>query len=110
MRGTHGAMRRAGRWLCLCLLTLGVGGAAGCFGVSQNPSYFPYLLPFGDVIPTHPKPPGHGYYENFAPHAVKLVVERLEATSQVRTQHVLLATVYDGKNVPRRNRRVEWKV
>jgi uncharacterized repeat protein (TIGR01451 family) len=103
-------MRRAGRWLGLLLLALGVGGAAGCFGVSQNPSYFPYLVPFGDVIPTHPKPPGHGYYENFDPHAVKLVVERLEATSQVRTQHVLLATVYDDKNVPRRNRRVEWKV
>src|SRR3712207_8109044 len=35
----------------LCLLT-------GCFGVSQNPSYFPYLHPFGDVIQTHAKPPG----------------------------------------------------
>lgn len=102
-------MKRAARRLGLLLLAACLCGVApGCFGVSQNPSYFPYLLPFGDVIQTHAKPPGHGYYANFDPHAVRLVVERLESTSQVGTQHVLLATVYDQKNVPRRNRRIEW--
>ena len=49
--------------------------ASGCFGVTQNPSYFPYLLPTGDVIRTHAKPIGPGYYANFDPHAVDLIVE-----------------------------------
>jgi uncharacterized repeat protein (TIGR01451 family) len=103
-------MLYAGRRLSLLLLAAVLGCASGCFGVSQNPSYFPHLLPFGDIIPTHGKPPGPSYYSNFDPHSIRLVVERLESTSQVRTQHVLLATVYDEANVPRRNRRVEWKV
>src|SRR6516165_5624290 len=82
----------------------------GCFGVSQNPSYFPHLLPTGDIIRTHAKPPGLSYYSNFDPHAVRLEVRPVEATNPVRTQHVLIATVYDEKGVPRRNRRVEWMV
>src|SRR5947208_11802927 len=81
---------------------------AGCFGVSQNPSYFPYLLPTGDIIQTHAKPRGHGYYADFDPHAVRLEVRPLESTDPVRTQHVLIATIYDEKGVPRRARRVEW--
>lgn len=102
-------MTRTGRRLCPLLLALCLcGSASGCFGVTQNPSYFPYLLPFGDVIPTHAKPPWPGYYANFDPRAVRLIVQPLEANSQVRTQHVLLATVYDEKNTPRRARRVEW--
>src|SRR5205807_210803 len=32
----------------------------------------------------------------------------IEATNPVHTQHVLIATVYDEKGQPRRNRRVEW--
>jgi uncharacterized repeat protein (TIGR01451 family) len=84
--------------------------SCGCFGVSQNPSYFPHLLPFGDIIRTHAKPPGPSYYANFDPHAVRLEVRPLVATDSVRTQHVLIATVYDEKGKPRRNRRVEWMV
>jgi uncharacterized repeat protein (TIGR01451 family) len=82
----------------------------GCFGVSQNPSYFPHLLPTGDIIPTHAKPPGPGYYANFDPHAVRLEVVPARVTVPVQTQHILIATVYDENNQPRRNRRVEWIV
>ncbi len=103
-------MRRRVRDLGLAILAAGVCLLAGCFGVSQNPSYFPYYLPTGDIIRTHAKPPGHGYYANFDPHAVRLEVRPLDATNPVRTQHVLIATVYDEKGQPRRDRRVEWMV
>src|SRR5437763_12131322 len=80
---------------------------AGCFGVSQNPSYFPYLLPTGDIIQTHAKP-GFGYYNDFDKHACRLEVRPIEATNPVQTQHVIIATVYDEAGKPRRHRRVEW--
>jgi uncharacterized repeat protein (TIGR01451 family) len=95
------------------LALLAAGGLVslcGCFGVSQNPSYFPRLLPTGDIIRTHAKPPGWGYFTNFDPHACRLEVRPLDATNPVRTSHVLIATVYDGGGQPRRNRRVEWMV
>src|SRR5438132_8791984 len=101
-------MRQAGHRLCLLLLAALMCCSSGCFGGNANPSYFPYLLPFGDIIPTHAKPISPGYFANFDPHAVRLEVRPLEATNQVRTQYVLIATVYDEKSVPRRNRRVEW--
>src|SRR5262249_22880532 len=82
----------------------------GCSGITQNPSYFPALLPFGDIVRTHPKPPGHAYFTNFDPHACKLVVRPVESCSPAQTQHVLIATVYDEKGQPRRGRRVEWMV
>jgi hypothetical protein len=80
----------------------------GCFGVSQNPSYFPHLLPTGDIIRTHAKPPGHGYFADFDPHACRIDVLPLESTSPVRTQYLLVATVSDEHGQPRRSRRVEW--
>ena len=95
---------------CLRLLAASACLLSGCFGVTQNPSYFPHLLHTGDIIQTHAKPPLHGYYSNFDPHAVKLEVRPLESTSPVRTQHVIIATVYDENGNPRRNRRVEWLV
>jgi uncharacterized repeat protein (TIGR01451 family) len=99
------------RRLGLSLLLAGsLCAAGGCFGVTQNPSYFPYLVPTGDIIPTHAKPPGPGYYANFDPHAVRLEVRPLDAANPVRTQHVLIATVYDENAKPRRDRRVEWLV
>src|SRR5262249_44391426 len=98
------------RW-CLTLLTAVLAiAAAGCFGVTQNPSYFPSLLPSGDIIRTHAKPAGLGYFRNCDPHACRLEVRPIEATNPVRTQHVLIATVYDEKGEPRRKRRVEWLV
>src|SRR6516165_6497947 len=98
------------RWFLLLLAAAGPAWLSGCFGVSQNPSYFPFLLPTCDIIRTHAKPPGAAYYANFDPHAVRLEVRPLTATSPVRTQHVLIATVYDETGKPRRNRRVEWMV
>jgi uncharacterized repeat protein (TIGR01451 family) len=101
-------MTQAGHKWCLLLLAALAGCSSGCFGGEANPSYFPYYLPFGDVIQTHAKPISPGYYANFDPHAIRLEVRPLEATNQVRTQYVIIATVYDEKSVPRRNRRVEW--
>jgi uncharacterized repeat protein (TIGR01451 family) len=87
-----------------CLLLL-----PGCYGVSSNPAYFPWnLKPFGDIVRTHGKPSGEGEYANFDPHAVRVEVRPIEATSPVRRQYVLIATVYDDEGKPRRNRRVEW--
>ncbi len=85
----------------LCSLT-------GCFGLSHNPSYFPYYWPPGDIIPTHAKPAGRGYYANFDPYAVRIEVQPTTMVNPVNTQHVVLATVYDKDGKPRRKRRVEW--
>jgi uncharacterized repeat protein (TIGR01451 family) len=98
------------RWCSILVLLVSAGLVSGCFGVAHNPSYFPHLLPFGDIIQTHAKPTGSSYYSNFDPHAVRLEVRPLVATNPVRTQHVLVATVYDEKGKPRRARRIEWMV
>jgi uncharacterized repeat protein (TIGR01451 family) len=104
-------MKRVGRRLGLLLLAaLLCAPTAGCFGWSTNPSYFPYILPFEDVITTHDKPIWPGNDANFDPKANTLVVMPLESTSRVRTQHVLLATVYDGNGNPLRNRTVKWEI
>ena len=100
-------MASLGKRCLKVLLAAGFGLLSGCFGVTQNPSYFPFLLPTGDIIQTHAKP-GFGYYANFDPHAVRLEVRPIESTDPVRTQHVIIATIYDEKGVPRRARRVEW--
>jgi uncharacterized repeat protein (TIGR01451 family) len=98
------------RRLLQLAVILGPAVALGCFGKSHNPSYFPWLLPPGDIIPTHAKPPGRGYYADFDPHAIRLEVRPLETTSPVRNHQVLIATVYDAQGKPRRARRVEWMV
>jgi uncharacterized repeat protein (TIGR01451 family) len=82
-------------------------GAFGC-GFSHNPSYFPYFAPPGDIIRTHAKPSGEGYFADFDPHAQSLVVRPEDGTSPVRSSVVVIATIYDEKGQPRRNRRVEW--
>lgn len=103
-------MTLSGRRLGYLLVAAILGCTAGCFGGTQGPSYFPYWLPTGDVIRTHPKPIGPGYLANFDPHAVDLALEPTTMTSQVGSQVVVLATVRDEKTNPRRGRRVEWKV
>src|SRR5262249_39075401 len=103
-------MLRSLRRCCLLLLAAGPCLLAGCFGVLQNPSYFPFLFPPGNITPPHANPPGLGYYANFDPPAIRLEVRPLTAPPPVQTQHVLIATVYDEKGQPRRNRRVEWLV
>jgi uncharacterized repeat protein (TIGR01451 family) len=90
------------------LLAAGLGLLPGCFGISQNPTYFPYLSFTGDIIQTHAKPTGKAYFGDYDPHAIKLEVRPLETTNPVRKQQVLIATVYDEKGLPRRDRRVEW--
>lgn len=103
-------MTHMGRRLVLLLLAVVLGCASGCLGGSHNPSYFPHLVPFGDVIKTHAKPVGPSYYANFDPHASELIVEPMIQTCQVGTQLVLLATVKDAKDTPRRSRRIDWIV
>ncbi len=100
------AARRLGLLLFAALLS----GVAGCWGGTSNPSYFPYWLPSCDVVQTHAKPIGPGYYANFDPHAIELDLEPCTMTSQVGSQVVVLATVRDEKGEPRRNRRIDWKV
>ena len=67
------------------LLAIALGTLPGCFGLSQNPSYFPRFLPTGDIVRTHAKPPGWGYFTNFDPHACRLEVRPLDGTNPVRT-------------------------
>ena len=43
-------MGRLGKTCLNLVLAAGFGMLPGCFGVTQNPSYFPYLLPNGDII------------------------------------------------------------
>jgi uncharacterized repeat protein (TIGR01451 family) len=96
------------RRVCAVLLaTLGLA-LSGCTGVTHNPSYFPSFGCFGDIVRTHAKPGGPGYYSNFDKHACRIECFPLEATNPVHTQHVLIATVFDENGQPRRSRRVEW--
>jgi uncharacterized repeat protein (TIGR01451 family) len=102
------------RCLLLALLVCAVAAAGGCN--AHNPVYFPhYFFPFGEIEPTHAKPGGPGYFANFDPKAARLEVRPIgvndnNVVNQVRSQHVLLATIYDPEGQPRRNRRVEWIV
>lgn len=90
------------------VVALGACLVPGCFGMTQNPTYFPHLSFMGDIIQTHAKPAGRSYFADYDPHAIRLEVRPLESTSPVRRQQVLIATVYDEKGLPRRGRRVEW--
>jgi uncharacterized repeat protein (TIGR01451 family) len=98
-------MLRILRRFSLVLLAAGLAVAGGCSGTSRNSSYLPNLLPGGG-------PAGGGSTSLFggdAP-AVRLDVAPAEATNPVRTQHVLVATIYDAAGQPLRGRRVEWMI
>lgn len=100
-------MRSAVRRIAVATFTVGVCALiAGC--LSGNPSYFPYLIPPGPEIPTHPKPAGPGYYEDFDPNACRIVLRPESCNARTRSTQVFIATVYDGDGIPRRKRRVEW--
>jgi uncharacterized repeat protein (TIGR01451 family) len=95
--------------LVTAALAVGVTAlVAGC--LSGNPSYFPYLLPSGEAIRTHPKPPGPGYFADFDPYACRIEVRPDACMAPVRGAQVFIATVYDGAGLPRRKRRVEWMI
>ena len=104
-------MMRLGRRLgSLVLAVMLCAPTTGCLGLTSNPSYFPYLLPFGDQITGHDKPIWPGTDANFDPAANTLVLMPIESTSRVRTQHVVLATVYDAKGQPLRDRTIKWEI
>ncbi len=92
------------------LFAAGLLPLLGCFGFVQNPAYFPSLLPAGDVIQTHAKPAGLGYYRDFDPQAHRLEVTPATASCKLGGQQVLIATVYDKDGIARRARRVEWMI
>jgi len=90
-------MKRLFPRLCLMLLAVGVCCLSGCVHGNDGISYFPYFWPT----------PG----ETFDKYAVRLEVRPLvDSTNPVRTQHVIIATVYDKENTPRRGRRIEWMI
>lgn len=103
-------MRSLLRRSTVVLPVVALAAAVGCFGGAHNPGYFPNLIPPGDIIQTHAKPPGGGYYRDFDPKAVRLEVTPAQATGKPGGQQVLVATVYDKDGVPRRSRRVEWMI
>ncbi|MGL6072808.1 MAG: hypothetical protein ACRC8S_01475 [Fimbriiglobus sp.] len=82
--------------------------AAGCMGVTANPSYFPFYLPPGDVVPTHAKPAGQGYFNDFDPKAYRIEISPTQTNPTTGSDVVLIATVFDKDSQPRRSRRVEW--
>ena len=88
------------------LALLPLAFAVGCFGVAHNPGYFPNLIPGGDIIQTHAKPPGGAYYRDFDPKAVRLEVTPTQVSNRPGATQVLVATVYDADGTPRRGRRV----
>lgn len=81
---------------------------AGCFGGAANPSYFPHYLPPGDVIATHAKPAGPGYFADFDRHAARVDVSPGQSSASTGAEQVLIATVSDDDGDARRKRRVEW--
>lgn len=90
-----------------------VGAALIGMSVLGCRNYMPHYCTWpatGDIIPTHPEPPEGGYYSNWDPFAVELVVTPIEDVNPVRTQHVLIATVKDKEGKPLPNRRIEWMI
>jgi len=92
------------------LLALGLAVTLGLLGgCASYPTKFG-VLHGGHIAREHGKPMEGGYYQDFDPDAACLTVEPAEDTNQVRTQHVLIATVTDSAGNPLDSRRVEWLV
>jgi hypothetical protein len=89
---------------------LALVASIGCFGGAHNPGYFPNLIPPGDIIQTHAKPPGGAYFRDFDPKAVRLELTPAQSTCKPGGEQVFVATVYDRDGQPRRSRRVEWMI
>lgn len=98
------------RFLLRMVALLPLALAVGCFGGAHNPGYFPHMIPPGDIIQTHAKPPGSSYFKDFDPRAIRLEVTPKQVAAQPGTNQVLVATVYDADGTPRRGRRIEWMV
>ncbi len=93
--------------LMLAMLALPL---TGCLGVSHNPSYFPSFLLPGDIVQTHAKPPGGGYFRDFDPKAYRLELTPTQTNARLESEQVLIATVFDKDGLARRGRRVEWMI
>lgn len=92
--------RRAMAWLLL--------GSVGVLGCRDS---MPHSLTWpggGDLMQSHAKPPEGGYYSDWDPFSVELVLTPAKDVNPVQTQHVLVATVNDKDGRPLPNRRVEW--
>ncbi len=96
------------RFVLRLIALLPLATAVGCLGGAHNPAYFPSWLPAGDIIQTHAKPAGGGYYRDFDTRATRLEVTPANSSNKPGHQQVLVATVYDKDGTPRRARRVEW--
>lgn len=92
------------------LAVLPLALAVGCLGGAHNPGYFPHLIPPGDIIQTHAKPPGSSYFKDFDPKAIRLEVTPAQSSNKPGAHQILVATVYDADGTPRRGRRVEWMI
>jgi uncharacterized repeat protein (TIGR01451 family) len=103
--GAFSSLASPSKYVSALMLAVLLLAAPGC---ADNPSNFPFWLPSGPVVRTHARPPGAGEFADYDPHAVRLEVRPLVSTNPARTQHLVVATVLDDKNQPRRKRRVEW--
>jgi uncharacterized repeat protein (TIGR01451 family) len=78
-------------------------------GIAPNLEEYFWSWPhLNDIVGTYDKLPGPGGGTHVDPHAFRIEVRPLEGVSSVRAPYLLIATVYDEKNQPRDNRRVEW--
>src|SRR5438477_13216191 len=97
VRAGGSSMKPVRRYGPAVLLAAVLLSAAGCFVGTGNPSNFPSWFGANDIVRTHAKPGGRGYFANFDPHAIRLEVRPLHSTNPVRTQHLIIATVLDDE-------------
>ncbi len=100
--------KRKATQIILMLTAIGMVGLLGCR--NHMPHRILTWPAGGDIQQTHAKPPEGGYYKNWDPYAVELVVTPEKDVNPVRTQHILIATVKDKDGKPLPNRRVEWMI
>lgn len=98
-------MNRQSFWTKTLTVAAALGLMAGCRNVMPHAFTWPAS---GDQIPSHPKPPEGGFYKDWDPFAASIELTPVEATNQVQTQHMFIATVRDKEGKPLPNRRVEW--
>lgn len=87
----------------IVLLIVMAGVLGGCVGGATKSS-----IPKDDL--GHPLPAVGGANFDVVPTGKRLEVRPLETTMPVGKQLLLIATVYDDKNKPWSNRRVEWMI
>src|SRR5262249_48157031 len=89
---------------------------AGCTGVARDPGPAPIpppaSLPSSPLSSDRPRTPAEPTSRvatrDFESHGRGVVIRPVEASNAVRTQCVVVATVYDDNGEPRPGRRVDW--